>query len=75
MLNLGFNKSHQIIPTSTGSISGQNTQLLSSWLYDNILGTDKLNVYVEVGYEKDAEINVDEQIKLTLEGMKRYRYH
>lgn len=39
--------------------------------YDNILGSDKLNVYVEVGYSKDELVDIDEQIKLTLEGMKR----
>lgn len=39
--------------------------------YDNILNADKLNVYVEVGYAKDENINVEEQLALTLEGMKK----
>lgn len=39
--------------------------------YDNILNADKLNVYVEVGYAKDEVVDVDKQIELTLDGMKR----
>lgn len=42
--------------------------------YDNILSADKLNVYVEIGYEKDDivdTIEIEKQVKLTLEGMKR----
>ena len=32
---------------------------------------DKLSVYVEIGFSKDQEINIDEQLTLTLEGMKK----
>lgn len=42
--------------------------------YNNILNQDKLSVYVEIGYSKDAVISDDEaekQLSLTLEGMKK----
>lgn len=39
--------------------------------YNNILNTDKLSLYVEIGYSKDAEVDVDTQLKLTLENLKK----
>ncbi len=37
--------------------------------YNNILNTDKLNVYVEIGFDKHADVNVDKQLELTLQNM------
>ena len=39
--------------------------------YDNILGSDKLSMYIEIGYPKDAVINVEEQLALTLENLRK----
>src|SRR5574344_530000 len=39
--------------------------------YNNILGTEKTSMYIEIGYEKDSEICVEEQLKLTLENLKK----
>lgn len=39
--------------------------------YNNILNTEELNVYVEIGYPKDATIDVKKELKDTLEGMKK----
>ena len=38
--------------------------------YNNILGTEKLSLYVETGFSKDQEINIEEQLGLTMEGLK-----
>lgn len=39
--------------------------------YNNILESDELSVYVEIGYPKDAtNISVENELKKTLEGMK-----
>ena len=40
--------------------------------YDNILGTDRLSMYIEIGYPKNAEIRVDEQLALTLQNLRRH---
>jgi len=39
--------------------------------YNNILGAEKLSVYVEIGFSKDQPINIERQLKTTLEGMKK----
>ena len=39
--------------------------------YDNILSTDKLSMYVEIGYPKDAAVDTEQQFALTLENLKR----
>ncbi len=72
VLNLGFDKKS---PNYTNEhwiyFPDKSLNFYRVGFYDNILDTDKLNVYVEIGYSKDAEVNVEEQIELTLEGMKR----
>ena len=40
--------------------------------YDNILNSDKLSMYIEIGYGKDDKnIDIDEQLKLTIENLKK----
>ncbi|MDO4759835.1 MAG: FAD-dependent oxidoreductase [Candidatus Saccharibacteria bacterium] len=39
--------------------------------YDNILNQDKLSVYVEIGFSKNDQIDIEKELKETLEGMKK----
>ena len=39
--------------------------------YNNILNDEKLSMYIEIGFSKDDEINVEEQLKLTLENLEK----
>lgn len=39
--------------------------------YNNILNSKELNVYVEIGYPKDATVDVEKELADTLEGMKK----
>lgn len=40
--------------------------------YDNILNSDRLSMYIEIGYNKnDKNINVEEQLKLTIENLEK----
>ena len=42
--------------------------------YNNILGDEKLSMYIEIGYNKDEEITeeeIDKQLKLTLENLEK----
>ena len=39
--------------------------------YDNILDSDKLSMYIEIGYSKNATIDVEEQLKLTIDNLRK----
>ena len=39
--------------------------------YDNILDSDKLSMYIEIGYDKNAKVNVDKQLELTLKNLEK----
>jgi protoporphyrinogen oxidase len=75
VLNLGFDKKS---PSYTNEhwiyYPDKSLNFYRIGFYDNILNSDKLNVYVEIGYPKDAVVDdaeVERQVELTLEGMKR----
>ena len=40
--------------------------------YDNILDADKLSMYIEIGYPRDAVIDVDAQLEFTLQNLRRH---
>ncbi len=71
VLNLGFAKKseyreHWIYVPET------DANYYRIGFYDNILGTDKLSMYIEIGFPRDAEIDVERQLELTLENLKRH---
>ena len=40
--------------------------------YDNILNSDRLSMYIEIGYNKnDNSINIEEQLKKTIENLEK----
>jgi len=39
--------------------------------YDNIFDTDRMSLYVEIGYPADGEVDVDAMLVRTLEGLKQ----
>ena len=40
--------------------------------YDNILNSDRLSMYIEIGYNKnDKKIDIDEQLKLTIKNLEK----
>ncbi len=72
VFNLGFNKNRSI-RKNTGSISRIKRSIFTGLdFYDNILDADKLSMYIEIGYSKDAVVTqgmIDEQLRLTLENL------
>lgn len=40
--------------------------------YSNILKSDRLSMYVEIGFEENGDINVDEQLRQTLNNLKKF---
>lgn len=39
--------------------------------YDNILNQDKLSIYVEIGFPENSDIDEENELKKTIEGLKR----
>lgn len=70
VFNLGFAKKsdfdeHWIY------VPDKNVNYYRIGFYDNILGSDKLSMYIEIGYPKDAVIDVEGQLKSTLSNLEK----
>ena len=71
VLNIGFDKtSERYKDEHWVYFPSKDLNFYRVGFYNNILGSDELNVYVEVGYPKDAPVNVEEELKKTLQGMR-----
>ncbi|HJP81596.1 MAG TPA: FAD-dependent oxidoreductase [Candidatus Saccharimonadales bacterium] len=72
VLNLGFDKpSPRYKEEHWIYFPSKELNFYRVGFYNNILGTDELNVYVEIGYPKDGVVDVDTEIEKTLDGMKK----
>ncbi len=71
VLNLGFDKKS---PNYTDEhwiyFPDKALNFYRVGFYDNILDGDKLSIYVEIGYSKNAPIDVDYELKETLKNLK-----
>lgn len=70
VFNLGFekraeNKEHWIY------IPDKDTNYYRIGFYNNILNDEKLSMYVEIGFSKDATINVEEELQKTLKNLEK----
>lgn len=73
VFNLGFNKKSKLKKEHWLYIPSKECNYYRIGFYDNILGTDKLSMYIEIGYPKDAKITdkeIDKQLELTLKNLK-----
>lgn len=71
VFNLGFNKKSKLVKEHWIYVPDKNCNYYRIGFYDNILNADKLSMYIEIGYEKNAQVNVEEQLKLTLENLRK----
>ena len=74
VFNLGFNKKSKLDKEHWLYIPSKDCNYYRIGFYDNIIGTDKLSMYIEIGYSKEAIITkeeIDKQLKLTLENLKK----
>ncbi len=70
VFNLGFkNKSRH--KEHWMYIPDPNINFYRIGFYDNILLSEKLSMYVEIGFNKDEEINIEEQLKTTLKNLNK----
>ena len=73
VFNLGFNKKSKFVKEHWIYIPDKEVNYYRIGFYDNILDSEKLSMYIEIGYEKDAIVDVEKQLKLTLENLKKHR--
>ena len=74
VFNLGFNKKSKLTKEHWLYIPDKNCNYYRIGFYDNILGQNKLSMYVEIGYNKNAIIDekeIKKQLALTIENLKR----
>lgn len=74
VFNLGFDKSSPLCKKEHWLyIPSKDCNYYRIGFYNNILGEEKLSMYVEIGYSKDAKIDdkeIEKQLKLTLDNLK-----
>ena len=74
VFNLGFDKKSRLQNEHWLYIPDKECNYYRIGFYDNILGQDKLSMYVEIGYNKDdiiTEEEIDKQLKLTLDNLRK----
>lgn len=72
VFNLGFNKKSKLTDEHWIYIPEKNANYYRIGFYDNILDSNKLSMYIEIGYDKNAKINVNEQLEITLDKLKEH---
>ena len=74
VFNLGFNKKSKLNKEHWLYIPDKECNYYRIGFYDNILGQDKLSMYVEIGYSKEDNIDekeIEKQLKLTLDNLRK----
>lgn len=71
VFNLGFNKKSKYTKEHWMYIPDKNVNYYRLGFYDNILNSKKLSMYIEIGYDKNDNINVKEQLNLTLNNLEK----
>ena len=71
VFNLGFNKKSKYTKEHWFYIPDKSINFYRVGFYDNILDTDKLSMYIEIGYRKEDDIQIDEQLDLTLKNLQK----
>ena len=74
VFNLGFNKKSKFNDHHWLYFPDKNINFYRVGFYDNILGADKLSMYIEIGYPKGSVITdkeINGQLRLTLDNLKK----
>lgn len=74
VFNLGFNKKSKYNDHHWLYFPNKNINFYRVGFYDNILGADKLSMYIEIGYPKGTVItdeDINRQLSLTLDNLKK----
>lgn len=71
VFNLGFDSKSEFIKEHWMYIPEKDINYYRIGFYDNILNQDKLSMYVEIGFSKNAPIDVNKELSKTLENLKK----
>lgn len=71
VFNLGFDKGAIDSHIHWTYIPMKDVNFYRVGFYNNILNSEKLSMYIEIGYAENDEIDVNYQLKLTLENLKK----
>lgn len=71
VFNLGFNKKSVYDNIHWIYFPDKSINFYRAGFYDNILDSQKLSMYIEIGYSKDDTVEIEKQLKLTLDNLKR----
>lgn len=71
VFNLGFDKKSKFDDIHWAYFPEKDLNFYRVGFYDNILDSNKLSLYVEIGYKHTDEINIQEQLELTLKNLKK----
>lgn len=70
VLNLGFDKASKYNDIHWSYFPEKEYNFYRVGFYNNILGDERLSLYVEIGFSPNEYINVDEQLRLAILGLK-----
>lgn len=73
VFNLGFDKAPVDRDVHWTYIPMKDINFYRIGYYNNILGNNKLSMYVEIGFPEKADIDVESQLNKTLENLHRLR--
>lgn len=71
VLNIGFDKKSSYQDLHWAYFPEGDYNFYRVGFYDNILGQDRLSLYVEIGYSSEAAVDVNAELKRALEGLIR----
>lgn len=75
VFNLGFNKKSELCQDEHWLyVADKNCNFYRCGFYNNILGQENLSMYIEIGYNKKADVtekDIAEQFELTLQNLKK----
>ena len=71
VFNLGFDKDAINKNIHWTYFPSKDINFYRAGYYSNILGTNKLSMYIEIGYKENDEIDVEKQLQLTLDNLKK----
>lgn len=71
VFNLGFDKPSIDDSVHWTYIPMKDVNFYRVGYYNNILGSDRLSMYVEIGFKEDANIDVEAQLRKTVSNLKK----
>lgn len=71
VFNLGFDKPAVDRQVHWTYVPMKDINFYRCGFYNNILGSEKLSMYIEIGYKENQKVNVEEQLSLTISNLRK----